>query len=129
MDAKQVGLWIRVSSDMQVEADSPEVHLKRAQDYCADRGFEVAEVYRLDAVSGKAIWDLPIAQKMRHDVEKGRIKALIFTDLERLGRNALELLKFEKHFKEHGAYLICIADDELIDTSTGAGVLLHVLSW
>lgn len=62
---KRVGIWVRVSSDMQVEADSPEVHLFRAQDYCKDKGFEVAEIYRLDAVSGKAIWDLSIAQGWR----------------------------------------------------------------
>lgn len=118
---KRVGIWVRVSSDMQVEADSPEVHLFRAQDYCKEKGFEVVEIYRLDAVSGKAIWDLPIAQKMRYDIENGHIQALIFTDLERLGRNALELLQFEKHFKSHGAHLICIAGDEVIDTSTAEG--------
>lgn len=120
MQGKRVGLWIRVSSDMQVEADSPEVHLKRAQDYCADHGHEVIEVYRLDGVSGGAIWDLPIAQKMRYDIETGRIEGLVFTALDRLGRDTLELLQFERFFRDHGACLISVFDK--IDTSNSDGL-------
>jgi len=119
LQRKKVGLWIRVSSDMQVEADSPAVHLKRAQDYAADRGWEVVEIYRLDGVSGGAIWDLPITKKMLYDIKTGRIEGLVFTSLERLGRDTLELLQFEKYFREHEASLISIFDN--IDTSTSDG--------
>ena len=116
---KRVGLWIRVSSDMQVRDESPEVHLKRANDYATDRGWEVAEVYRLDGVSGGAIWDLPITRKMLYDIKTGHIEGLVFTSLERLGRDTLELLQFEKYFREHDACLISIFDS--IDTSTSDG--------
>lgn len=117
---KRVGLWVRVSSEMQVEADSPEVHLKRAQDYCAERSLDPVEIYRLDGVSGGAIWDLPIAQKMRYDIETGRIEGLVFTALDRLGRDTLELLQFERFFRDHKAALISIFDN--IDTSTSDGM-------
>lgn len=115
----KVGLWIRVSSDMQVRDESPEVHLKRAQDYAKDRGWEVVETYRLDGISGGHIWDLPITRKMLYHVKTGRIQGLVFTSLERLGRDTLELLQFEKYFRDREASLISIFDN--IDTSTSDG--------
>lgn len=104
----RVDVWIRVSSDMQVETDSPAVHLSRALDYCRDRGYEVNEIHQLDGVSGCAIWDLPVAQKMRYNVETGKAQGLVFTALDRLGRDTLELLQFERFFRDHGACLISI---------------------
>jgi site-specific DNA recombinase len=116
----RVDIWIRVSSDMQVESDSPAIHLSRAMDYCRDRGHEVNEIHQLDGVSGCAIWDLPVAQKMRFNIETGKSQGLVFTALDRLGRDTLELLQFERFFRDHGACLISIFDN--IDTSTSDGM-------
>ena len=52
---KRVGIWIRVSTDMQVEAESPEHHERRARYYTESKGWQVLEVYRLEAVSGKSV--------------------------------------------------------------------------
>lgn len=105
---------------MQVESDSPAVHLRRSLDYCQERGHEVNEVHQLDGVSGGAIWDLPAAQKMRYNIETGKAQGLVFTALDRLGRDTLELLQFERFFRDHGACLISIFDN--IDTSTSDGM-------
>ena len=53
-EAKRVGIWVRVSTEDQVRGDSPEVHERRARHYAEAKGWTVAEVYRLDAVSGLA---------------------------------------------------------------------------
>ena len=50
--AKRVGIWIRVSTEDQVKGESPEHHERRARLYAEAKGWHVAEVYRLDAVSG-----------------------------------------------------------------------------
>jgi len=84
--------------------------------YAEMKGWTVAEVYHLEGVSGKSVLKHPETQRMMAEVEKGHITGLIFSKLERLGRNAQELLYFADFFQERGADLISLA--EAIDTST-----------
>src|SRR5712664_2325267 len=94
LDAKRVGIWIRVSTEDQVRGESPETHERRAKAYAEVKNWHVAEVYRLDAVSGKTVKEHPEAKRMLADVEAGHISALIFSKLARLARNTKELLDF-----------------------------------
>lgn len=71
---KPVGIWIRVSTEFQVKDDSPEHHEERAKYYAAARGWDVVEVYRLEAVSGKSVMELSESKRMLHDVRSGRIR-------------------------------------------------------
>ena len=41
---KNVGIWIRVSTEDQARGDAPEVHLERARSYAAARNWTVKEV-------------------------------------------------------------------------------------
>lgn len=116
---KRVGIWIRVSTERQVEDESPEHHELRARMYAEAKGWEITEVYRLDGVSGKSTFDLPITKKMFKDLRSGRIEALVFSKLARLGRNTKELLEFAETFQKEKADLISLA--ESIDTSSPAG--------
>ncbi len=116
---KRVGLWIRVSTEEQAQGDSPEHHEARGRMYAEMKGWTVAEVYHLEGVSGKSVLKHPETQRMMAEVEKGHITGLIFSKLERLGRNAQELLYFADYFQERGADLISLA--EAIDTSTPHG--------
>ncbi|MEN5196933.1 recombinase family protein [Sphingobacterium faecium] len=122
---KRVGIWIRVSTDMQIKDDSPEHHEQRARYYIQSREWEVAEVYRLEAVSGKAVMNHPEAQRMLKDLKSGRISGLVFSKLARLARNTKELLEFGEIFRKEGADLVSLA--EQIDTSTPAGRLFFTL--
>jgi len=114
-----VGIFVRVSDDRQVERESPEVHLDRAMQLSSDFGMNVVEVYMLPSVSGKSVLNHPEARRMWRDVETGRIKALLFTEVTRIGRNMLELAKIEQHLETHGAILL--STRERIDTSTPDG--------
>jgi len=87
-DHKPVGIWIRVSTEDQVRGESPEVHEKRARMYAEARGWKTREVYRLEAVSGKAVIAHPEAQRMLADIRSGHITGLVFSKLARLARNA-----------------------------------------
>ena len=120
-----VGIWIRVSTDQQAQGESPEHHLARAQHYAASRGWEVREVYDLAGVSGKSVLDHPEAKRMLRDIERGHIKALIFSKLARLARNTRELLEVAEKFKAKGVNLVSL--QETLDTSTPSGMLFFTI--
>lgn len=52
---KQVGIWIRVSTEDQKKGDSPTHHLDRAKTYAKLHDYEVVEIYDLTGVSGKTV--------------------------------------------------------------------------
>lgn len=122
---KQVGIWIRVSTEMQVQDESPEHHEQRARYYAKSKGWDVVTIYRLEAVSGKAVMQHPEAQRMIKDVTSGKITGLVFSKLARLARSTKELLEFADIFRREGADLISLAEN--IDTSTPAGRLFFTI--
>jgi site-specific DNA recombinase len=109
---RRVGLWVRVSTEMQAQGDSPETHERRAREYAAGRGWDVATVYRLHGVSGAVSLAHPEAARMLADVESGRITA-------RIARDGIQFRLLHRSFRAAGADLISL--DENIDTSTASG--------
>lgn len=122
MDAKKcVGIWLRVSTEMQAGSDSPEHHRMRAKMYAKAKGWDIVETYHLEGVSGKSVLGHSEAKRMLHDVERGHIDTLIFSKIARLARNMKELLEISTIFQKSNADLVSL--HESIDTSTPAGRL------
>lgn len=124
-EPKNVGIWIRVSTEDQAKGESPKYHEERARQYAQVKEWRVVEVYHLEAVSGKSVMGHPEAQRMLTDVKTGKIKGLIFSKLARLARNTKELLEFSDYFQKYGADLVSL--QESIDTSSPAGKLLYTM--
>lgn len=116
---KNIGIWLRVSTEDQVKGESLDVHEARARSYADSKGWTITEVYRLEAVSGKRVADHPEARRMLTDIKRGHVTGLIFSKLARLSRNNRELLDFAEVFQSHNADLISLAEN--IDTSSPAG--------
>lgn len=122
---KRVGIWIRTSTDLDSQKESPEHHLERAKAYCCFKDWEIVEVYDLSATSGKSVLNLPQTRQMISDIESGKIEGLIFSKLARLARSTRELLDLADIFNKHNADLISLG--ESIDTSTPAGTLFFTV--
>lgn len=124
-EPKRAGIWIRVSTEDQARGESPEHHERRARFYAESKGWQVVEVYHLEAVSGKSVMGQPETQRMLGHVESGHITGLIFSKLARLARNTKELLEFAEFFEKHHADLVSL--QEAIDTSTPAGRFFYTV--
>lgn len=122
---KDMGIWLRVSTEDQAKGESPEHHEQRAREYAKFNGWNVKEVYDLSGVSGKTVMDHPECQRMLGDIRRGHIKGLIFSKLARLARNTKELLEFSDIFHRDNADMISL--QEKIDTSTPAGRLFYTI--
>lgn len=124
-ERKRVGIWVRVSTDLKSQEESPEHHEMRARYYAESKGWVVAAVYSLEGLSGKSVIDYPQTKQMMKDIETGKISGLIFSKLARLARNTIELLDFSNFFQKHDADMIVL--DNAIDTSTPAGRMFYTL--
>src|SRR6266498_4337496 len=90
-DVRNVGIWIRVSTEDQAQGESPQHHEQRAREYAKFNSWDLSEVYDLAGVSGKTVMEHPEARRMLSDIRKGHITGLIFSKLARLARNTKEI--------------------------------------
>lgn len=119
MSNKVIGIWIRVSSTMQVEKEGHVHHEMRAKAFVKSRDWKIGKTYRLEAMSGKSIMGYSETQRMLADIKSGAISGIVFTKIARLARNTRELIEISEIFRDYNADLISM--DMSIDTSTPIG--------
>ena len=110
--AKKAVIYIRVSSEEQVENFS----LKTQEEICRRdakyKGFEIAEVFREEGRSAKTIIGRPVLLQMIEFCRKNKkeVKAVFVYRLDRLSRQTADFLALRKRFFDMGVALISASE-------------------
>lgn len=120
-----VAVYIRVSTQEQVENYSIESQRERIEAYCKAKGWGIYEVYIDPGYSGSNT-DRPGLQRMLADIDK--VNAVVVYKLDRLSRSQRDTLELiEEHFLKNDVDFVSIT--ETLDTSTPFGkAMIGILS-
>jgi DNA invertase Pin-like site-specific DNA recombinase len=111
-----VAIYARVSTDDQ----SCDEQVERLERWCHVMGMGPRTVFRDDGVSG--IRDnRPELDKMRLRIREGKIRTVVVSKIDRLGRSLGMILRFWDEADAVGCRVVVV--DQAIDTSTPAGRL------
>ena len=119
MTNKITALYCRLSQDDMLEGESNSITNQKQilSKYARENGFTNTVFYADDGYSGTS-FDRPDFQRMKADIEVGRIGAVIVKDLSCLGREYLQTGYYtEIFFPEHDVRFIAIHDN--VDTKRG----------
>lgn len=108
----QVGIYCRLSKDDNLPGESMSIGTQRTiiEDYCADHGYSVYDVYIDDGYSGLN-FSRPDFQRLLRDVDNGLVNMVITKDLSRLGRDYITTGYYiEIYFPSIGVRYIAISD-------------------
>jgi len=120
---RKVAFYIRVSTERQAKVEEGSLknqeqmlhaELKRRNEQHADWGLYV-ESYVDEGISGKDT-NRPAFQNMLHDIEIGKINAVMFTELSRLSRSLKDFINIFEFAQKHECGLICLKTE--IDTTS-----------
>ena len=125
----KVAIYCRVSTQMQ-NTDRQEIELKEYANFC---NYNLTEdcVY-IDVISGFSKTEKrPEYSRLVDDLDKKGINLILFSEMTRLARNSVELLKEIEFFQEKGITLYFQKQNLTIKTDTNdmsAKILLSVLA-
>ena len=91
---KKCVIYIRVSSERQVQGYSLEGQKRYLKEWAEFEGMTVSEIYVEPGKSGKSISGREVFQQMLEDISTGRIDIdyVVVFKLSRFGRNAKDIL-------------------------------------
>ena len=92
----------RVSTSDQIEGTSPQAQKDAVTVECERFGYELYKFYSDEGFSGFSISNRPGLKKLLQDAKASKFDAVMFTKLDRLGRNLRELLNTWKLFEDRG---------------------------
>ncbi len=120
-ETMRTAIYIRVSSDEQVEGYSLDAQLRACRAYADMRGWIVVDIYADEGLSAfkDRIEDRPQLTRLLADVRAGLVNAVIVHKLDRFFRRAHLLLQTVEEFERRGVILVSIS--EQIDFSTPIG--------
>lgn len=117
-------IYIRVSSERQVEGFSLDGQKRELTEYAKAKGYEVEAVYIEEGKSGKNIQGREEFQKMIYDVTRidSEVGYILVFKLSRFGRNTRDILNSINLLQKYGVNLL--TKEEGLDSSTAMGNIL-----
>lgn len=114
MDKINVAVYCRVSTKNQ----ELQQQVNACKRFCDFKGFEIGNVY-MDIGSGKDFFKRPQYNQMLKDLRAMKYKGVVVFRFDRLGRNAIECVKFFDEMESKGIEIFSL--NENLDTSTAIG--------
>jgi site-specific DNA recombinase len=115
----------RVSTVRQaLEGTSAEDQRQRIVNYCKQHDFVLHEFYADEGISGKNMEHRPAIQKLIADAKDGKFSAVLFTKIDRIGRNLREVLDFYHLINEEYHLELISIDQPEINTKGSIGKAL-----
>ncbi|WP_201716152.1 recombinase family protein [Rossellomorea arthrocnemi] len=120
---KSVAIYVRVSTEEQAsEGYSIAAQLQTLRQYTSLYGWQIAEEYVDEGISGKDIKGRPAMQRLVSDVSKDKFQAVLVWKISRLSRNMLDTLVLLDKFEEYDVKFISYSEN--FDTSSPIGKLV-----
>lgn len=113
----KVALYSRVSHEEQLKGYSIQAQRDELEKYAKEHGYEY-EHYTDGGYSGGKI-DRPELKRLLSDVEKDRIKLILFCKLDRWFRSVSLYYKIQDVLDTHKCAWVCIQEDYETETSSG----------
>lgn len=121
MDEKTiVALYIRVSTEQQVQGFSLDAQKEALLDYCRKARANVFKIYVDAGRSGKSISGRPSLCELLEDAKRGCFRQVVCLRLNRLSRNLPDLLAVVELLDKHGITLHSLT--EQFETGTPIGM-------
>lgn len=109
---KKCVIYIRVSSERQVQGYSLEGQKRYLKEWAEFEGMTVLQIYVEPGKSGKSISGREVFQQMLDDISEKNVDAdyVVVFKLSRFGRNAKDILNSLTFIQRYGVNLICKED-------------------
>lgn len=123
---KRVALYLRVSSDEQKKHGlSLEAQLKKLQDYCQFKDWEIFRVYKDEGISGSSIKKRKEFMQMISDSKQHKFSTILVTKIDRAFRNVVDALLVLEDLRVNNIDFVSVAED--IDTTTPMGKAMFTI--
>jgi len=119
MEKRVVALYIRVSTEEQVQGFSLEAQKNALDDYCRERQLDIYKLYIDAGRSGKSISGRPSLNEMLEDARSEHFQQVLCLRLSRLSRSLKDLLSITELFDKHGITLHSLTENLQTDTPMG----------
>ena len=116
----RAGIYVRVSTTQQIDRDSLKTQEERLRLYCKAHNYEVYrnKPYRDEGISAKDT-KRPAFEKLRQDIETGKIQVAVVTRLDRITRSLKDLIELMEFLQEHETKIVSLTEN--IDTTGPMG--------
>lgn len=118
---KRCGLYIRVSTEQQVDRNSLSTQKAQLREYVSNRQWQDIELFVDAGISAKNT-KRPAFQKMLQYAKEGKINVILVTKIDRISRNLIDLLNLIQDLNRWGVDFV--STTQAFDTSTAMGTLI-----
>lgn len=128
MDLKNAGIYVRVSTERQVqEGYSISAQKENLTNFAKCHDFKVYDIYADEGISGKNIEGRPDVKRLIKDIKDGKIDVVLLQRFDRLTRSISDTQEFIDLFKEFNVDVWSISDGGIVDITSSNGRFMALL--